>query len=447
VSESHIKQVFRSCRRAFSIGIALVVVVWLVTIVRTALQPSVRLPDGSALRVVKVHYGDTDGFYRGSETLSKAAEFVSERMPFYYDSPPFLRHYFEELTSYTGSEYRAGGDTLGLWVLREPGSPGALELRGAELLDDITGERVEFSSFNNMGTNGLPGHLAFSVLPRRQRTLSIRILAGDHTRLLTIKNPLAGKQFPIWQAAPLPQSRRIDEIEVVMTGWESFGDGTAENQLNHFPLLDFRVGGEVRNDWFGFCGWSMEDATGNSGTRLPLSESAWKFSTSIFRSADHPDVLAQSDTIPDSPIPGPGNFVEIPLTEALRKRGFVYAVVHGRGQFWFADGRCVASGLMEDQMPKPQVPPRLWSYNSVFGPSLLLVAAPASAAAKTITLRIEDQEGRRIGRAYFSGENSDPGFSIRKEQFKPLSDSRSIRATVGEPGKEYFVEFIAPPPR
>jgi len=105
-----------------------------------------------------------------------------------------------------------------------------------------------------------------------------------------------------------------------MKGWEPFGDGTAENQLNFSPLLEIRVDRELRNEWFRFGG-SMEDATGNHGSRLPLSETAWKFKGTIFRSADHPLVLAQSDTLADLPIPGAGKLVEIPLTDALRKRG------------------------------------------------------------------------------------------------------------------------------
>ena len=151
---------------------------------------------------------------------------------------------------------------------------------------------------------------------------------------------------------------------------------------------------------------------------------------------DHPLVRAQSVTLADIPIPEPGKIVEIPLTEELRKRGFVYAAVHGLGQFWFADGQCVASAPMERYMPDPQVPYERWKCSSVFGPSLLLVAAPGSAAAKAIAWAIDDQDGRRIDDGYYDRGHFrwDAGdYVIWKEQFKPLPDSRTFKVVIGDP--------------
>lgn len=93
------KRVLRLLFRPMLFLAAFVFVAWIGVTLRTALQPSVRLPDGSVLRIVKVDYGDTHEFYRGSELLSRAAEFVSETNPFYYDSPPALRRSFERFAS------------------------------------------------------------------------------------------------------------------------------------------------------------------------------------------------------------------------------------------------------------------------------------------------------------------------------------------------------------
>jgi hypothetical protein len=440
------KRIFQWARVALVLIVTLALLTWLIAVVRTAMQPSVRLPDDSILRVVKVEYGESHEFHRGSETLSKAVEFVSDHLPFYYDLPDAMRRTFQGMGSYVSTGSSFGADTLGVWIWREREATGALELQGAELLDDAKGKRVSFSDFQNVGTNGLPGHLSFSVLPRRQRTLTIRILAGNETRLLTIKNPLAGRKYPTWQPSPLPHSERVADIVMTMTGWESFRDGTTANNLNYYPRLDVQVNGELRDDWFRWWA-SMEDATGNSGTQLPLSESAWKVSATLVRSAGHPLVLAHSDTLTDIPIPGPGKLVEIPLTDALRKRGFVYAAVHGRGEFWLVDGHCVASGTLENQVPEPTALPRVWSCHSVFGPSLLMVASPESAAAGNITWRLEDQQGRRIGDDYCTSENRDPGYMVWKEQFHPFPNSQTFNVVVGDPGKEYSVEFMAPPPR
>lgn len=431
---------------AFVLIATLALLTWLIPAVRTAMQASVRLPDGSVLRVVKTECGESHEFHRGSRVLSEAVELVSDRLPFYYDLPDAVRRPFQEIGTYTTSKPSFGVDTLGVWICREPNAAKVSDLQGAELLDDANGSSVDFSDFRNLGTNGLPGHLSFSVIPRRQRTLTIRILAGNETRQLSFKNPLVGRKYPTWQPSPLPHSEPVDDIIVTMTGWESFRDGTTANNLNYYPQLDVQVNGESRNDWFRW--WAdMEDATGNSGTRLPPSENAWKVTATLARSAAHPLVVAHSDTLTDIPIPNPGQFAELPLTDALRKRGFVYAAVHGRGEFWFVDGRCVASGTLEKQVPDPAVPSSVWKCHSVFGPSLLMVAAPGSAAAKSITWRLEDQQGQHIGSDYFTSENKEPGYMVWKEQFRPLSNSQTFSVVVGDPGKEYSVEFMAPPPR
>ncbi len=441
------KRLFRWCRAAFAMAVALALIACLIAFVRSAMQPRVRLPDGSVLRVAQVEFSEDHNFSLGSEALSNAGDLVSERLPFYYDLPDRVRFPFERLTSHPSSGFSRGGESLAVWLWHQAGTPPALELKGAELLDDANGERLDFSEFRDMSDSVLPGSIAFSILPRRQRTLTIRLLGGDQTRLLTIKSPFAGKEFPTWHPSPLPQSQRVREIDITMKGWESFRDGTAENNLNFHPRLDIRVDGELRNDWFKY-GASMEDATGNSGSRLPLSESAWKISATIVRSADHPLVLAQSDTLADVPIPGPGKLVEVPLTAALRKRGFVYAAVHGRGKYWLADNQCVAAGAMEAEVPEPQMPVLRWSCSSVFGPSLLLIAAPGSAAASSITWLIEDQQGRRIADGYYiPSERLDRDYVLWKEQFQPLPDSRTFKVVVGDRGETYSAEFIAPPPR
>jgi hypothetical protein len=77
----------------------------------------------------------------------------------------------------------------------------------------------------------------------------------------------------------------------------------------------------------------------------------------------------------------------------------------------------------------------------------LLVAAPGSAAAHSITWLLEDQEGQRIGESYHSSEDFDADYVVWKEQFKPLPESRTFKAVIGDPGKEYSTEFIAPPPQ
>lgn len=284
------KRVFRWCRAAFLLAVALALGAWLIGVVRTAMQPSVRLPDGSVLHVAQVEFAEDHNFSRGSEMLSNAGDFVSEHLPFYYDLPERMRFPFERLMSHPSSGFSSGGESLAVWFWHQPETSPALELKGAELLDDATGERLDFSEFRDRNDSELPGSISFSILPRRQRTLTIRILAGDQTHLLTIKSPFVGKKFPTWHPSPLPQSQQVAGIEVTMKGWRSFRDGTTANHLNFHPLLDIRVDGELRNDWFQY-GVSMEDAIGNTGSRLPLSESAWKITATIVRSSSHPSVV------------------------------------------------------------------------------------------------------------------------------------------------------------
>ena len=74
------RRLFRWCRTAFLMVAALAVAAWLIAIVRNAMQPSVRLPDGSFLRVAKVHYGETHEILSGLAKRSKNGR-VRERPP------------------------------------------------------------------------------------------------------------------------------------------------------------------------------------------------------------------------------------------------------------------------------------------------------------------------------------------------------------------------------
>ena len=150
------KRLFRRCRAAFLMAVVLALVTWLIAVARTAMQLSVRLPDGSVLRVAKVEYGGEHDFYRGSEALSKAGELVSDNLPFYYDLPSGIRNPFERLTSYTGESFSTGGDSLTVWFWHQPGASQAVKLKGAELLDDAIGEPIDFSEIHN-AVQTIPG--------------------------------------------------------------------------------------------------------------------------------------------------------------------------------------------------------------------------------------------------------------------------------------------------
>jgi hypothetical protein len=102
---------------------------------------------------------------------------------------------------------------------------------------------------------------------------------------------------------------------------------------------------------------------------------------------------------------------------------------------------------MEEYLPDPQLRCERWKYSSVFGPSLLLVAAPDTAAAQAIAWVMEDQDGRRIGDPYQDSDRPGGKYVVWKEQFQPLPDSLTFTVVVGDPGKEYSAEFIVPPPQ
>lgn len=102
---------------------------------------------------------------------------------------------------------------------------------------------------------------------------------------------------------------------------------------------------------------------------------------------------------------------------------------------------------MDEDVPKPSAATQSWSLHSVFGPSLVLVDAPNSIGANAITWRLQDDQGRSIGRDCSTGSDPDEGFRVRAEQFKPHPDSKTVGGVVGDPGEEHVFEFVAEPPR
>jgi hypothetical protein len=143
--------------------------------------------------------------------------------------------------------------------------------------------------FNSVAMRGAPDgrgttiHVVATVLPRRSRTLRIRVYRPDanwdwsEVGEFRIDNPAYGAGFPVWPASPLPVVLKTNDLEITLQRL-AFGTGTdrrfvaaRSNGENPNGLAAFlvREGGRPTQDWKP-DGVEVTDATGNH-----LAQGSW----------------------------------------------------------------------------------------------------------------------------------------------------------------------------
>jgi hypothetical protein len=149
------------------------------------------------------------------------------------------------------------------------------------------------------------------IFDRRRPELRFRISYYEHADFadfenrqitdLVISNPASKIQFPVWEPKPLPQVRRLGEVDVVLRGL-TFSPVSKEEEnvyrslrtkVRKFKLVEkvevLRQGKPIKGLELGNAAFA--DATGNWGLRympLPSSERAWKVMVDVTRTGDFP---------------------------------------------------------------------------------------------------------------------------------------------------------------
>ncbi|HLK58836.1 MAG TPA: hypothetical protein VKU00_19845, partial [Chthonomonadaceae bacterium] len=155
----------------------------------------------------------------------------------------------------------------------------------------------------------------FSSFPRRSKSVTLRIndFTGNPLTELVVPNP-APTLYPLWTPEPLPDTKQAGDLAITLTalrcGKNGFGSGP--NNYALVPEFRFALHGKLTEEWE-ISDWnnaSVEDVTGNISKtdtcELCPYEPAWKFTTSFFRKNTAAFAPAETWTIKDVPMPGPG---------------------------------------------------------------------------------------------------------------------------------------------
>jgi hypothetical protein len=117
--------------------------------------------------------------------------------------------------------------------------------------------------------------LSFSIFPRRDRDIALRIFQRDSKGILTPCNTLSFsnpvyRAYPQWQAEVLPATKRTGDLEVTL---KSFKTGPAGGN-NNVVALKFHPLQNTSEIWQA-AGVELSDATGNSVSGSGSSSTSW----------------------------------------------------------------------------------------------------------------------------------------------------------------------------
>lgn len=335
-------------RHRILIVLALTVVVGVLVAWLFRHRPIARLtlPDGTELRLEYVTYGTehrVPGAGRFGEWLSQKAQ----RWP-----GLGVRVYRAEY------RYTFETPTLLLWFTHFDPKTGQLVPAPGVEVHALEGH--SFFADQGMYVNSPPMPHATCigfVYERRQPEIRLRfgesnLGAGqpNPTAIVTIPNPAAKTTFPTWHPEPLPQTRRIGEVEAVLRAVKaSRYKDTSEIEITpQFEALYH--GGDTPGISWG--DWEIMDVTGNLGTEYrppPLEEPVWKLRKPFTRTQDFPFSATDGRLLGPVRMPEPGKCAVLPLSERDIKWGFQFVVVLGPGYYRWEKGV-----LVDARVPRPE---------------------------------------------------------------------------------------------
>jgi hypothetical protein len=298
------------------------IVCWLL-LTRQKPQPLpalIKLPDGTSLRILAVTYGTNHVFG------TKMAR-ITTRLPVALQD--ILVDVFGQRAAPAQSITTPTPELL-VWLDHRTNSTGATT-PGSAYFTALLGDGSNFISGPDVSVNSfLPWSqveaLHFGVFSRRDRQITLNIFHHNSTggvslcNRLSFVNPLY-RNYPQWQAEPLPATKRTDDVEVSLRAFETGHDNNSSisyrrdgssllaggtNRLdgqNHTSMsLKFRPLTNTNEIWQ-VAGVEISDATGNSahnsgmtswgGNAVGLfsftpglwpTEAAWKLKLEIKRS-------------------------------------------------------------------------------------------------------------------------------------------------------------------
>jgi hypothetical protein len=347
------------------------------------------LPDGTELRLEYVAYG-TEHRVPGAGRIKAWISKFAQRWP-QLGIPAYEADY--------NHTYRE--PQLGLRFTR-------YDPKTREFLPDVDSNlKVECADFAGAFVNDSGNMPTATRLPmpqavflgvnfeRRRADLRLRVTRQGATSVFTIPNPSAHAQFPAWQPEPVPQTRRVGELEVVLRSFGFYKEEDPEPTYIHSQVraeLEVRHRGEKVPGLIFFLEAQLHDATGNWGDELrppPFSEPAWKISRPVMRTGDYP--FGAADGLVFGPVPMPAaatcHVFKVPDVDA--KEGFLLAALVGAGCYTFQEGVVLSAGpwMNEEEFAA--------ATERESRPNIVMINAEAPAVALVFTADHRDQKWSR----------------------------------------------------
>lgn len=238
--------------------------------VETNPLPSIKLPDGRTIQVEGISYGKTHEVRNGSDFLRKVQR----------ASPRFLRGLFGsdiEVIKTTTKE-----DTLIPFLsIEPPAAGGKMPQWGNWHVVSENGEVFRSGSWTTgrKFNNRTVAYPRLPVFPRRDKSLT---LTGTVDRLpfaISFPNPSFKLNLPTWTTSPIGTTNRHDGYEFVLGKTDLYVHRSAGSLRTQLAI--YKDGKKV-NNWFRHS-FTLKDATGNVGYRIPTNEPAWKIAFELRR--------------------------------------------------------------------------------------------------------------------------------------------------------------------
>ncbi len=303
--------------------------------------PEITLPDGTVMRVLALTFGTNQAVHFEPPWWNK----LKGQLPpawHRFTGPPVDSVAVDnrDLLAIRGAHLwlmRIGDGSLGRFVFDRDWHVEAVTSDGWSVRDNFyvtlmrSGQWLPHSEDQSLAALTLP------VMDNRAGTLRFRIVGKGFTRELSLPNPRGRKQFPQWNADPLPSTHEAQGHQVILKELKQTGEMSWE------PSLEVHRDGHAISTGFDPT-WSFSDATGNiSHERLPALERAWKVDLLLSPTGPYPFRSNDVVVLGRLQIPGRSGFAWIHPATGWTNHGILASGASGPGDFRFVEDALASS--------------------------------------------------------------------------------------------------------